>query len=239
MRGRFGFSGLVLIAIVSTACVDNGPSSESSSEETQGDGDGDQPGDGDGDEPGDGDGDEPGDGDGDEPGDGDGDGDGDQPRICAEGLTLCCPDGDPNCDDYWEGPGDEGSEDPQWQRWGCVDTEVSRYQCGGCSTKCPSDDLEDLFPGRCEASECQPIYQGCVDAELPTLTCDEVCASLGKTCAAGQCGFYQAGAANMRVFTAGDGECWDGNYGHTVDVACDEPIPAEEVPAAVACCCTL
>lgn len=224
-------------------CVVQAPSGgeETSESEGDGDGDGDIPGDGDngdGDgDNGDGDGDIPGDGDGDGdiPGDGDGDG---EPRVCGEGLTLCCPDGDPNCADSWNGP--EGVDgDPQWQQWGCVDPQVSRRNCGGCANACPSDDLEDGHPGRCEASECQPYYQGCVEAESPTVTCDDVCASVGKSCAGNECGFNEPGGYTMRVFTSGLGECFDGNYGHAVDVACDEPIPAEEVPAAVACCCTL
>lgn len=230
-----------LIAIVAIGCVVSPSSNEddSSSESSgDGDGDGDSPGDGDG-EPGDGDG-EPGDGDG-EPSDGDGepgDGDGDEPRSCDEGLTLCCPDGEPNCGDSYDGP-ENGEGDPQWQRWGCLDTQVSRFNCGGCANHCSSDHLEDGHPSRCELAQCQPIYQGCVHADEPTLTCDDVCASLGKTCAGNECGFLEPGGHTMRVFTPGMDGCWDGVFSGTVDVACDEPIPADKVPAEVSCCCSV
>lgn len=246
-----------LIAIVAISCVVSPSSNEDdTSSESSGDGDGDIPGDGDG-EPGDGDsegedeseseGDGDGDGEGEEwpsdgditdEGTGDGDGDGDEPRSCDEGLTLCCPDWDPDCGDSYDGP-ENGQGDPQWQRRGCLDTQVSRFHCGGCANLCPSDDLEDGHPGRCELAQCQPIYQGCVHAEEPTLTCNDVCASIGKTCAGNECGFAEPGGHTMRVFTPGMDGCWDGVYSGTVDVACDEPIPADKVPAEVSCCCTV
>jgi hypothetical protein len=224
------FSTLTLGLVLSAAGCVSDPTSTEAESETEGDGDGDPTGDGDGDGDPTGDGD--GDGDGDPTGDGDGDG---EPIGCDEGLTMCCPNGAANCADEWVEP----FNTPEWQRWGCVDTQISRFHCGGCSNVCPSDDLEDGNPGRCELSECAPYYQGCVHAEAPTVTCDDVCASVGKTCAANECGFAMAGAPTMRVFTPGMDGCWDGVYKHPVDVACDQPIPVEEVPAEVSCCCSL
>jgi len=107
-----------------------------------------------------GDGDPSGDGDGDPTGDGDGDpttGDGDG-DDCEPGLMLC---------------GDE-----------CVDLNTSDDHCGECDFAC---DIALGLIGGCDNGTCEPSLTECLSGDPDPIPCEDICSSMGKTCAPDSC----------------------------------------------------
>jgi len=124
--------------------------------------------------------------------------------------------GDGDSGDGDSGDGDSGGEDD-----GEDDDDAT---CEG--------QLTGNYPGDCECvAPGEPCFQGCVSPD-GVLTCDEVCAGLGRSCVARAC-------AGGETSVEGVGEqCPSGSLEITdhSNQDCDEPIPMNGNN--VECCCS-
>ena len=137
----------------------------------------------------------------------------------------------------WGFPYDANDQEtPNNQLWGCIDTSVARYHCGGCANDCPTDELypEDQTPTQCVDSVCDATLGSTCVAASEALDCNEICALQGDTCRANGC--Y---GDTMFVFDENNFDC-NSDFGtpEQLPLACDEPTPQEYGDAqGVRCCC--
>ena len=170
-------------------------------------------------------------------GDGDGDGDGDTDTEtgdgpCEAGLTMCCPNGEPECEDVY---------DEFRQTEGCIDVASNSYHCGGCDMVCPSNGLDIVnFPAQptpCIDSVCMPTVGACVFLDMYP-NCDLACAVSNRTCV--QQGCFGHTMFIFGVVFPGNPMCNpDTGNPYELDIACDASPPPEYfgVESSVTCCC--
>ncbi|MBZ5709224.1 hypothetical protein [Nannocystis pusilla] len=103
----------------------------------------------------------------------------------------------------------------------CTDLAVDAGNCGTCGHACSL---------ACDDGTCGPAWSECIWSGDGFMTCDQVCQSIGETCAESQCG-----KATVQSF--GDLE-WCMNDQHAIEL--DEPCDKAQdwVTSAIKCCCT-
>ena len=154
------------------------------------------------------------------------------PRECAVGLTMCCPNGEAECEDV-------NDTDIYYPTEGCVDITSNSFHCGGCAMQCPSDPLNvvSFLPTECVASVCEPTVGACVSLDTYP-NCELACAVTGQTCLPQGCDGH-----TMYLFSSQFPDLIDCNPDTGVPtslaIACDASPPPEYfgVGSSVTCCC--
>ena len=107
----------------------------------------------------------------------------------------------------------------------CIDVIADDDNCGECGNVCGTNSQA----GGCNEGACDPFWSECVSEDMFT-NCDELCTSLGQTCAANSCA--------LRTFTTYGGGCntFDHLAGTHYPAPCDA-VPNIPIGTLVSCCC--
>ncbi len=115
----------------------------------------------------------------------------------------------------------------------CPDTQTDDLHCGTCNHACIIDEEYDL--GHCESGVCGSILSDCTVVANPVLSCAEVCANQGFTCAAGGCWFNdEVFVVHMDLAT-----CQSFGPGGLDGLSCADPMQGYGIVGQTAyrCCC--